>query len=100
MGFLSFIGDKLQEANMDYQEAQARAERMDPRRICEELQDMPAKIESVAYIEALKTKCRKMKKRELINIFNYARQSRNAKAFSAIKSVMEEKGLISSKENI
>lgn len=100
MGLLSFIGEKLQEANMDCQEAKARAECMDPRRICEELQDMPVKLESVAYMEVLKTKCRKMKKRELINIFNYARQSRNAKAFSAIKSVMEENGLISPKENV
>lgn len=37
MGLLSVIGEKLQEANMDCQEAKARAECMDPRRICEEL---------------------------------------------------------------
>ena len=99
MGLFDFIRGIIRQAVTEAQEAQMEAERWDARTICRELQITSRPTKMTGYMTALSSKCQKMSDRELKDIFDYAFNSRNAKACSAMMTVMEERGLAYKDDN-
>lgn len=97
--FFDFIGGKIRQAGAEAQEAQMEAERWDAEIICKELQKNYRMTKISGYMTALSSKCQKMSDRELKDIFDYAFNSRNAKACTAMMTVMEERGLAYEDDN-
>ena len=75
------------------------AERWDARTICRKLQITFRPTIIAGYVPVLRSKCQKMSDRELKDIFDYAFNSRNAKACTAMMTVMEERGLAYEDDN-
>lgn len=99
MGLFDYIGEKIQQAGTETQEAQMEAERWDAKRICRELQRTSSLTKSTGYMKALRSKCQEMGNAELKSIFDNAFNSRNAKACNAMMPIMNKRGLAYKDDN-
>lgn len=99
MGFFDYVGGKIQETGAEIQKAQMEAERWDARRICREIQRTSSMTKVTGYVKELKAKCQEMSDRELKDTFDDAYNARNAKACSAMMSVMKDRGLAYKDDN-
>jgi hypothetical protein len=93
MGFFDYVGGKLQQANEQVREAEMEAESWSADRICSRLKNTSSMTKSTGYRKALQNKCREMSDRELEDLFEDVYRSRNAQAYGAVFSIMEERDL-------
>ncbi len=94
MGFLDFIGNKIQQVNAESQQAQMEAEHWKAKKICYELKKTSSIPKCTGYMKVLKNKCIEMDDNELENLFDEVYYQQNKKACLAILPIMKSRDLI------